>query len=141
MTREEVAAVVNQWLDVFSRHDVEALAALYAEDCLVDSPLAAGAVKGRDANARVFRTLFETFPDVRFAPDDTLVDGDRAVQVGVLTGTDTGGLMGMAPSGKPFIIPMVWFFGVRDGCIVHERRIYDFTGLLVQIGVLKAKPA
>jgi len=22
-----------------------------------------------------------------------------------------------------------------------ERRIYDFTGLLVQIGVLKAKPA
>ena len=25
--------------------------------------------------------------------------------------------------------------------IVHERRIYDFTGLLVQMGVLRAKPA
>jgi len=24
--------------------------------------------------------------------------------------------------------------------IVEERRIYDFTGLLVQVGVLKAKP-
>jgi hypothetical protein len=24
--------------------------------------------------------------------------------------------------------------------IVRERRIYDFTGVLVQIGVLKAKP-
>jgi len=30
---------------------------------------------------------------------------------------------------------------LRNGKIVHERRIYDFTGLLVQIGVLKAKPA
>ena len=25
--------------------------------------------------------------------------------------------------------------------VVHERRIYDFTGMLVQIGVLKARPA
>jgi len=24
---------------------------------------------------------------------------------------------------------------------VRERRIYDFTGMLVQVGVLKAKPA
>jgi hypothetical protein len=28
-----------------------------------------------------------------------------------------------------------------DGLIAHERRIYDFTGLLVQLGVLRAKPA
>jgi hypothetical protein len=28
-----------------------------------------------------------------------------------------------------------------DGLIEHERRIYDFTGLLVQLGVLRAKPA
>ena len=30
---------------------------------------------------------------------------------------------------------------LRDGHIVHERRIYDFTGILVQVGLLKAKPA
>ena len=29
----------------------------------------------------------------------------------------------------------------RKWLITHERRIYDFTGMLVQIGVLKAKPA
>ncbi|MBI3493218.1 MAG: hypothetical protein HY047_15780 [Acidobacteria bacterium] len=27
------------------------------------------------------------------------------------------------------------------GLIAHERRIYDFTGLLVKVGVLRAKPA
>ena len=29
---------------------------------------------------------------------------------------------------------------VADGQIVQERRVYDFTGMLVQIGVLKARP-
>jgi hypothetical protein len=28
-----------------------------------------------------------------------------------------------------------------QGLIAHERRIYDFTGLLVRLGVLRAKPA
>ena len=30
---------------------------------------------------------------------------------------------------------------LRNGLIVHEKRIYDFTGFLMEIGVLKAKPA
>ncbi len=29
---------------------------------------------------------------------------------------------------------------LKDRKIVRERRVYDFTGLLVQIGLLKAKP-
>jgi hypothetical protein len=58
-----------------------------------------------------------------------------------LSGTDTGGLMGMSPSGKPALLPMVVVCRVADGYITHERRIYDFTGMLVQVGVLKARPA
>jgi hypothetical protein len=29
---------------------------------------------------------------------------------------------------------------IKDEHIVAERRIYDFTGLLMQVGVLKARP-
>jgi hypothetical protein len=32
-------------------------------------------------------------------------------------------------------------FEMKDGLIVHERRYYDFTGLLIQLGVLRGKPA
>ena len=32
-------------------------------------------------------------------------------------------------------------YDLRGDKIVRERRIYDFTGMLVQIGVLKARPA
>jgi len=70
-----------------------------------------------------------------------IIDGDRVVYVFTMSGTDTGGLMGMEPSGKPALVPMVFVSRVANGVIVRERRIYDFTGMLVQIGVLKAKPA
>jgi hypothetical protein len=30
---------------------------------------------------------------------------------------------------------------MRDGLIARERRIYDFTGMLLQVGAIKAKPA
>ena len=35
---------------------------------------------------------------------------------------------------------MVWIQKIQDGLIVHERRLYDFSGLLIQLGVLKVKP-
>jgi len=57
-----------------------------------------------------------------------------------VSGNDTGGFLGLAPTGKPFRLPMVMVCALKDGAIVREQRIYDFTGMLIQIGVLKAKP-
>jgi predicted ester cyclase len=50
-------------------------------------------------------------------------------------------LLGFEPTGKRFQMSMAFVHRLKDRKIVHERRIYDFTGLLVQIGVLKARPA
>jgi len=49
--------------------------------------------------------------------------------------------MGMPPTRKPFQLRLISMCEVRDGEIVYERRVYDFTGLLLQIGVLRVKPA
>jgi hypothetical protein len=35
---------------------------------------------------------------------------------------------------------MVMLCDLKDGFITRERRVYDFTGLLLQVGALKAKP-
>jgi predicted ester cyclase len=107
MTREEIASLFARRQDAMARHDVAALTALFTEDCVVESPLAAGTVQGRAANAQVYRAFFEAFPDATFNVGELVVDGDSVVQIGTLTGTDTGGLMGMVPSGKAAVIPMV----------------------------------
>jgi steroid delta-isomerase-like uncharacterized protein len=140
MTREEIVDLFARREKAFNNQDVETLIALYAEDAVVESPLG-GTHQGRTAIGAVADAFFEAFSDATMTADDLVIDGDRVVQVFTMSGTDTGGLMGMEASGKPALLPMVIVCRVADGLIVRERRIYDFTGMLVQIGVLKAKPA
>lgn len=140
MTREEISAVLEQHHQALQRRDLETLVALHSERCVVESPMA-GRTTGVEGLRRVYQTWFAAFPDAEFAPEPPLIDGERVARITTVSGTDRGGFMGMEPTGKHFTMQIVQLFTVADGRIVQERRIYDFTGLLVQIGAIKAKPA
>jgi steroid delta-isomerase-like uncharacterized protein len=139
MTRDEVLAFFDRWLVAMNQQDVVSFTALYAPDCVVESPTA-GTVRGRAAVGEVSRAWFRAFPDLKVSLEDVIIDGEQMAEVFIFAGTDSGGFMGVPPTGKPFRVPLVHINTLKDGLIQQERRIYDFTGLLVQIGVLKAKP-
>ena len=140
MTRDQIVDLFNRRLKATNEHDVESLADLYASDAVVESPLG-GTHQGRTAIESVIGAFFSALSDARVTEDELIIDGHRVVQVVTVSGTDNGGFMGTVPSGRPAQLPVVFVCHVADGLITHERRIYDFTGMLVQIGVLKAKPA
>jgi steroid delta-isomerase-like uncharacterized protein len=140
MSREEVLDLVARWQNAADRRDVEDFSYLYAEQAAIESPMA-GSVSGRDGVVKALSALFTAFPDAAFTWEEPVVDGHRASAAALLSGTDSGGFLGLPPSGKTFRIPIVFLLEIEDGAIVRDRRIYDFTGLLIQIGVLKAKPA
>jgi steroid delta-isomerase-like uncharacterized protein len=140
MTRPEITELIVRFQDAFARRDVAALTQLYAENGVVESPLAGGLARGREAIASVYRALFHSFPDVTLRTEEPVIDGNRAVIIARLSGTDRGGFMGMAPTGRSFDIPCALLFDLDNGLIARERRIYDFTGLAVQVGAIKAKP-
>ena len=141
MTREEIVRVFDRRHEAVARHDAETLAAGHATDSVLESPMVGGTVNGREAIARIYRGLFAGFPDVAIDWSDLVIDGGRVVEMGTMSGTDTGGFMGLPPTGRRFCIPIALIFTFKDGLIAHERRVYDFTGMLVQIGLLKTKPA
>jgi steroid delta-isomerase-like uncharacterized protein len=140
MTRAQIEAMFERRLRAFEDLDAAALANDYAENCVVESPMG-GVQEGRVAAQTVIRAFFEAFVDLKTRLDCQLVDGQRVVQVLAFEGTHIGIFLGVPPTGKHFQFTGVLFFELENGEIVHERRIYDFTGLLVQIGALKAKPA
>ena len=57
-----------------------------------------------------------------------------------VTASHTSELFGVPPTHRRFKIQGVLVFEFRDGKVAVERRLYDFTGLLIQMGVIKAKP-
>ena len=141
MTREQIVALFASRQDAIARRDVDLIAAQHAPDCEHESPLAGGTVKGREAIGQLYERWFKGFPDFVLTSEELLIDGDRVIQVTTQSGTDTGGFMELPPTGKPFRVPVVWLFTLKDNQFTHVRPIYDFTGTLMQIGVLKAKPA
>lgn len=140
MTREEMTAFFARRQDLWARRDAVGLARDNAEDGVVLSPLS-GTLNGRAAIEAAYRSLFAMFPDWDFRSEDLMIDGDQVVQYFTATGTHRGDFFGHPASGKHFEIRGVRLYKFRGNQIAHERRIYDFTGLLIQIGVLKARPA
>jgi steroid delta-isomerase-like uncharacterized protein len=139
MTRTEIESLVARCQEAFDQHDAVAVADEHSATCVMDSPTAGGVVTGREAIANVYAAWFNGFPDLVMVSEELLVDGARFAQRLTLTGTDTGGFLGLPATGKPFRLPLVWLCETRDGQIVHSRPVYDFSGLLIQIGALKAK--
>jgi steroid delta-isomerase-like uncharacterized protein len=140
MTRPEISELIARVQDAWNRRDVTALANFHAEDCVVESPVSGGEARGREAIARAYEAFFKAFPDLVMTYDEPLIDGSRVVLIARISGTDRGGFMGLQPTGRSVDFPCVLLFDLENGLIARERRIYDFTGLAVQVGAIKAKP-
>lgn len=138
MTRDEVAALFARRFEAYEDLDAAALAADYSDDATIESPVTGS--HGKADAERNLQVVFNAFLDLKMTFDPPIIDGPIVAWFARAEGTNMGAFMGLPPSGRPFKLTMGFFHEVRDGKIVREQRIYDFTGLLVQIGVLKAKP-
>lgn len=139
MTPDQIRAFFDGQQAHWRNRDAAALAEGHAADGIIESPIFR-TVTGARAIAVSYTTVFDIFPDWDMQAEELLIDGDRVAQPFEATATHQGEFMGLAGTGKSFEIQGVRLFTMRDGRIAHERRHYDFTGLLVQIGILKAKP-
>jgi uncharacterized protein (TIGR02246 family) len=140
MTRDDIFAIFTRRENAWRERDPVALASDHAPNGVVVSPTG-GVLEGRAEIERIYRVWFTAFPDLMLSTEDLLVDGDRAALLCRITGSHAGEFFGVAPTGRRIEVAGAFIYRLQDGYIVHERRVLDFTGLLVQVGVLRAKPA
>jgi len=140
MTRADIEAVITRRNEGWARHDSSILVADFADDAVAESPMQ-GRLVGKARIKEVYESWLAAFADIVFVSDDVVIDGNRVVQFFTLTGTQTGAFGGVAPTGRRFQMIGATIATVSDEVrITHERRIYDVTNLLVQLGALRTKP-
>ena len=139
MTRDAIVALIDRRSAAWTAHDAAGLAATHAVDGVVVSPTG-GVLEGREQIERVYKLWMTAFPDITVQSADLLVDGDRVAQLLRISGTHQGDFFGMPPTNRHVDLEAALLLVVREGVVAEERRVYDFTGLLVQVGVLRAKP-
>ena len=138
--RDAVVAFLDERQRSWRARDAEGLGRSHAENGIVRSPIFA-TVQGRAAITEAYRSLFRSFTDWQFSAREPIIDGLRVAQPFDVTATHTGSLLGFDPTGRRFEIHGVLLFDLTPDCLIaQEQRIYDFTGLLIQVGVLRGKP-
>jgi steroid delta-isomerase-like uncharacterized protein len=141
MTNDEIRTFIARYVDAWERENVQALVDCYTENAHVESPMF-HTIVGRADIAKSFKHVFGAFDDWDITLDDVLIDHDpvdRAVFVYTSQVTHRGDIFGMPGTGRRVESSGAFILRFDDGRIASERRVYDFTGLLVQLGVLKAK--
>ncbi len=116
------AETVAALFAAFNRHDAEGLAALYADDAVVESPDLERPLEGPAAIAAHYHAMFAQWPDVRDDVRNVVAAGDQAAVEFVSAGT-------MQMDGRPvrFALPICSVLKVRDGRIVRDASYFDRT--------------
>jgi len=114
-----------------------ALAALFTEDGVYHDVFY-GAFEGRRRIRELAdEWIYRNARDGRWAMFDPVSDGRSLYARYIFTYVSTL----PEAKGRRTGFEGVAIIQLENGLIANERRIYDFSALLIQIGVLKAKPA
>ncbi len=136
MTADEVRAFTEKHVEHWKALDAAAMAADHTEDGVVESP-SAGTHQGREAIRKALQKWIDSFPDMQITQEQLVADTDAAAIVVSIQGTQQGEFFGVPAAGQHLEFRMVLMLEFRDGLIAHEQRIYDFSGVLARLGVIK----
>jgi steroid delta-isomerase-like uncharacterized protein len=78
------------------------------------------------------------FPDLHYAIEDLIAEGDKVVARLTISGTHQGVFMGIPPTGKHVTVTDIELFRIANGKAVENWVQPDFLGLLQQLGVVPA---
>jgi steroid delta-isomerase-like uncharacterized protein len=104
----------------------------------VDHDPAPGQVQGPEGYRMYFSGLRTAFPDLAVAPETIVADDDSIAFAYTITGTQTGPLMGIPPTGKKIKVRGMQISKFKDGKMVERWGSSDELGMLQQLGVLAA---
>ena len=95
---------------------------------------------GREAFRAQWRKWRAAFPDIHFAVEDVIAEGDKVVTRWTLTGTHRGEFMGVPPTGRRVSVTGMSLDHLVDGQIKAGFDAWDALGLWQQLGAFTPTP-
>ena len=133
MIDDNLAFVRDMEEDLFNRRDLTAVDR-YVSPAYTLRTAEEGAPSGREAIKTYIAAYLDGFPDLHISIDQLLAVGDKVVGVFTFTGTHTGELFGVTPTGRTISVRQIAIYRLESGQVVDEWEISDQLGLMQQIG-------
>ncbi len=136
-TQENEALARRFHMDLFQHGNLGVADEIIAPDFVLHSPGLPPAMHRGPEGAKQFAAMIRGgFPDLQIAHEDTLSIGDKVVIRWSAIGTQTGELLGIAPTGRRMMVTGIDIFRIADGKLVEFWQNWDQLGMLQQLGVV-----
>jgi steroid delta-isomerase-like uncharacterized protein len=120
-------------LELFNAGNVDLVDRLFAAD-FVDHALPPDVPPTRDGFRSMIPVLREAFPDLEYAIEGQVAEGDLVAQRLVGRGTMKGGFMGMQPTGRAAAWQeMHWHRFNAQGRLAEHWDVTDVAGMMAQL--------
>ena len=129
-------AVVRRFVDeVQNAKNMDVFDELNAPD-FVNLSAPPGMPTDREGGKMFLGGFLSAFPDSQVTVDDMIAEGDRVVTKKTFTGTHTGALGEIGPTGRHVTIQYVDILRLRDGQIIEHWLSMDQLSFMQQLGVI-----
>ena len=137
MSEEEKKALVSRIAaDIWNRGDLEVVDEVMAADAPYHGPHMPNGLGDRESWRQAIAGYRGAFPDSHVTFDELIVSGDTVVGRWRATGTHTGPLPGLPPTGKPIALGGITIYRIADGKIIEAWEQLDMLGMWQQLGVV-----
>jgi predicted ester cyclase len=132
MTTANVALVRALISDFLNGHRPGLAPRFFTEDFWwTGSP---GTIEGRDAYQSAVAGFWAGLPDVTAAEEHIIDAAGTVVARLTVTGTNTGELWGVPPTGRRVSWPALMIYQIRDGKVAKQWAAEDLAAILTQLG-------
>jgi predicted ester cyclase len=137
---DRIRAVARRiWEEIIPDADVSAVPQVMHPDC-VDHSARPGEPQGAAGLVHAIHWLNGVFSDLRFEIHHVIAEGDTVAVHCSLMGNHDGELMGVAPTNRAIVTPMVQLLRFRGGKVAEHWALHDDLATLRQLGALPPSP-
>ena len=95
-----------------------------------------GIPPGREGVKEFFSMFRSAFPDLQFAVEDMVAEGDKVAARITIRGTHKGPFLDIAPTGKQITVDAIDIFRFASGKIVDHWGVTDQMIMMQQLGAI-----
>lgn len=140
LSADQAGRIAAVYLEARNTPDLGLLDAIYDPAVIVHDCSEPEPIRGLAALKTYYRGSHEGLPDFRMEFPETLLAGDRMVLRWTVSGTHTGSLRGLPPTGRALRFSGVAIERVAGGRIVEEWVEYNPLVILQQLGLAPSPP-
>lgn len=137
MSEQNKALARRMYHEVFGQGKLDLIDEL-VDPNFVEHEELPGLSPGREGLKEFFAMFRNAFPDLQFAVEDMIAEGDKVAARFTISGTHRGQFLDMAPTGRQISVGGIEILRFSNGKVMEHWGMTDQMSMMQQLGAIPA---